>query len=277
MLRIETRKGSAIELSQNEIIAKRLSELRKEKKYTQDEIAEKIKVKRATIANYESGNRAPDYETIIKLADIYGVSCDYIIRGVESEFADINRITGLSNESIKALEAHKKSFLYSFTIEYILCNHELLRKLGVYLMSALYEEYNRSDYYKYLPHKKQTIFLENPEIARKISFSDLIERLPFDKEKMTDFIIHNPKTKDKLLLEMACKAVDIRAVEYDLDINNYNEYIYDESIDGTLSMHEITDEETDLYKAEEFLEKRESFERLFIDKLNKLRSEKGGE
>lgn len=91
-------------MSQNEIIAKRLSELRKEKGVKQDEIAELLNVKRATVANYETGKRAPDYETIIKLADYYGVSCDYILRGVTSEFANIHSTTGLSGRAIEILQ-----------------------------------------------------------------------------------------------------------------------------------------------------------------------------
>ena len=91
-------------MSQNEIIAKRLSELRKKKGVKQDEIAELLNVKRATVANYETGKRAPDYETIIKLADYYGVSCDYILRGVKSKFANIHSTTGLSGRAIEILK-----------------------------------------------------------------------------------------------------------------------------------------------------------------------------
>ena len=94
-------------MSQNEIIARRLSELRKEKGVKQDEIAEILNVKRATVANYEAGKRAPDYETIIKLADYYGVSCDYILRGIECEFAEIGGTTGLMQEAIEELKTEK--------------------------------------------------------------------------------------------------------------------------------------------------------------------------
>ena len=91
-------------VSQYEIIAKRLSELRREKGAKQEDIAELLNVKRATVANYETGNRAPDYESLIKLADYYGVSCDYIIRGVKSEFAEIHSTTGLSDETVEKLK-----------------------------------------------------------------------------------------------------------------------------------------------------------------------------
>ena len=76
-------------MSRNKEIARRLSELRKDKGITQSELAEMLGVSRTTVANYETGNRTPEYDTLARLADIYQVSCDYIIRGISSEFAEI--------------------------------------------------------------------------------------------------------------------------------------------------------------------------------------------
>ena len=90
-------------MSQNSIIARRLSELRENKGVSQQDVADILHVKRATVANYETGNRAPDYETLIKIADYYGVSCDYILRGVRSQFSSINSTTGLDDEAIDRL------------------------------------------------------------------------------------------------------------------------------------------------------------------------------
>lgn len=56
----------------------RISELRKNKNLKQEEIAKIIGVARTTYSMYEHGNRQMDYETIIKLADYYKVSLDYI-------------------------------------------------------------------------------------------------------------------------------------------------------------------------------------------------------
>lgn len=90
-------------MSHNDSIANRLSDLRRKKGVKQDEIADFLHVGRATIANYETGKRSPDFETLIKLADYYGVSCDYILRGVSSEFANIHSTTGLSGKAIEIL------------------------------------------------------------------------------------------------------------------------------------------------------------------------------
>ena len=90
-------------MSRNKEIARRLSELRKDKGITQSELAEMLGVSRTTVANYETGNRTPEYDTLARLADIYQVSCDYIIRGISSEFAEIYATTGLSEDAVWVL------------------------------------------------------------------------------------------------------------------------------------------------------------------------------
>ena len=69
------------------IIGRRLKELRKEKKLRQSDVAEHLNVSRQTISKYERGEREPDYYMLIKIADYYGVSIDFLfgwtpVRGV---------------------------------------------------------------------------------------------------------------------------------------------------------------------------------------------------
>jgi transcriptional regulator with XRE-family HTH domain len=54
----------------------RIKHLRLEKGLTQEELAGKLGLKKSTISLYESNGRQPDYETLIKLADIFGVTID---------------------------------------------------------------------------------------------------------------------------------------------------------------------------------------------------------
>lgn len=58
-------------------IGKQLKTLRKERKITQQELADTIGVKRSTLANYEIDRRAISLADLIKLADFYGVGLDY--------------------------------------------------------------------------------------------------------------------------------------------------------------------------------------------------------
>ena len=53
--------------------------LRKKHGYSQDYVSDKINVKRSTYANYERETREPNISLLIELADVYGVSVDYLL------------------------------------------------------------------------------------------------------------------------------------------------------------------------------------------------------
>lgn len=57
----------------------RLRQLREELNMTQVEVAPKFNIEQPTLANYESGARKPNVDTLEKMADFYGVSIDYIL------------------------------------------------------------------------------------------------------------------------------------------------------------------------------------------------------
>ena len=57
----------------------RLKKLRKERQLSQDELGEALNLHGRTIGYYESQDRDPSPDTIIKLADFFGVSIDYLM------------------------------------------------------------------------------------------------------------------------------------------------------------------------------------------------------
>ena len=57
----------------------RLRELRKKKGYTQLALQMKTGIEQALLSKFETGERVPPTETLIRLADFYGVSIDYIL------------------------------------------------------------------------------------------------------------------------------------------------------------------------------------------------------
>lgn len=61
------------------MLKKRLVKLRKDNHKTQEEIAKVIGVSRPAYTAYERGNRTPDYEILMKLADYYNVTIDYLL------------------------------------------------------------------------------------------------------------------------------------------------------------------------------------------------------
>ena len=60
-----------------------LASLRRERGILQKELAAYLNVTVATISNYEKGVHAPDYETLVKLADFFDVSTDYLLQRTE--------------------------------------------------------------------------------------------------------------------------------------------------------------------------------------------------
>ncbi len=61
------------------MFSKRLREIRIEKGYTQEEIADYLGFTRPTYTAYESGRRKPDNDTLAKIARFLNVSTDYLL------------------------------------------------------------------------------------------------------------------------------------------------------------------------------------------------------
>lgn len=59
--------------------ADRLKQARKRKRFMQKEVAEHFKIAVRTYQNYEGGQRRPDFETLVALADYFDVTTDYLL------------------------------------------------------------------------------------------------------------------------------------------------------------------------------------------------------
>ena len=61
----------------------RLKLMRSRMGLTQEDVAEKVGVSRQAVAKWEKGETLPDIESCIKLADLFGVSLDYLVGRAE--------------------------------------------------------------------------------------------------------------------------------------------------------------------------------------------------
>jgi len=61
------------------IISENLTNLRKDKKLTQLELAEKFNYSDKAVSKWENGDTLPDVETLQQLCDFYGVTLDYLV------------------------------------------------------------------------------------------------------------------------------------------------------------------------------------------------------
>ena len=60
-------------------LADKLFELRKEKGWSQEKLAEQINVSRQSISKWESGQALPELEKIVELSKIFQVTTDYLL------------------------------------------------------------------------------------------------------------------------------------------------------------------------------------------------------
>ena len=67
----------------------RIRELRRKKGYSQQDFAEAFGVGQSTVANWETGNRETDFQTLQKLADFFDVSVDYLIGRTKYKHGEI--------------------------------------------------------------------------------------------------------------------------------------------------------------------------------------------
>ncbi|HHU50386.1 MAG TPA: helix-turn-helix transcriptional regulator [Firmicutes bacterium] len=68
-----------------EIMAKRLTELRKKRGLAQKKVAEYLGITKSAYGFYEQNRREPSPEVIRKLADFFGVSADYLLGRVDCQ------------------------------------------------------------------------------------------------------------------------------------------------------------------------------------------------
>ena len=70
-------------------IGQRICELRKEKGYSQEYVAERLDVTRQAVSKWETDLSAPDTYNLIALAELLGVSVEYIATGKGTESASV--------------------------------------------------------------------------------------------------------------------------------------------------------------------------------------------
>lgn len=101
------------------LFQERLKDLRGEKSL--QEVATALGISRATLGYYESGDRKPDIEMLLRIADYYNVSCDYLlgltdVRSMDIEDRAISEKIGLSEEAIAVLYEYNNSKTYPLNI-----------------------------------------------------------------------------------------------------------------------------------------------------------------
>ncbi len=79
-------------------LGEKLVKLRKERRMTQEELAGMLQVSRQSVSKWETAEAIPDLEKVVALADIFGVTTDYLLRDDTQDPADRRHAAGQSAE-----------------------------------------------------------------------------------------------------------------------------------------------------------------------------------
>jgi transcriptional regulator with XRE-family HTH domain len=100
-------------------IGERITQLRKAKNWSQDDLAKEIESSRVMIGKYERGDNSPSIEVLAKLAKAFNVSLDFLIG--EGELSSFDKDLLKRIEDIERLDNDTKQHLF-FLIDNVIQN-----------------------------------------------------------------------------------------------------------------------------------------------------------
>ncbi|MCH5158666.1 MAG: helix-turn-helix transcriptional regulator [Clostridiales bacterium] len=86
----------------------RIRELREDRDLRQIDVALATEIDQKTLSNYETGKTNPDSYAIIRLADFFGVTCDYLLGVSERNIYNASDILNELDEIKNRIDGIKK-------------------------------------------------------------------------------------------------------------------------------------------------------------------------
>ena len=82
------------------ILAEKIAQLRKKNGWSQEELAGKLNVSRQSVSKWESAMSVPDLDKILLMSELFEVTTDYILKGIEPLPKDVTQPKKKPNASI---------------------------------------------------------------------------------------------------------------------------------------------------------------------------------
>ena len=104
------------------MLGEKIKKYREEKKMTQMEVAEVLGVKPATISKYEAGALEPNIESLKKLAELFGVSVDELLKEDDFDVSKINVLEVLREQKEMKLKGnlyHNTQIIFAYNTNHI--------------------------------------------------------------------------------------------------------------------------------------------------------------
>ncbi len=103
-------------------LGERLLELRKSKHLSQEELAYKLDVTRQTISKWETDQSTPDFDKIMPLCELYGITSDELLTGISKEKEEVKE--DLKDNKNKRLGLVISIFLFFLAISWVVLADE---------------------------------------------------------------------------------------------------------------------------------------------------------
>jgi transcriptional regulator with XRE-family HTH domain len=108
-------------------IGERIIQLRKQKSFSQQELATEIGASRTIIGNYERNTNTPSIDVLLKLSKVFNVGIDFIIG--EGEFSNYDKEIIKRIEDIERLDENTQKHLF-FLIDNVIQNYKTRQAFG---------------------------------------------------------------------------------------------------------------------------------------------------
>lgn len=119
-------------------LGQRLMDLRKSKQFSQEEVAEKLKVTRQTISKWETDQSLPESDKIIPLCKLFNITADELLTGKKQAVKEQKTIQDLKETKKKrTLGLISSILLYSLSIVWIMISIPVL-KMNPIVASAIF-------------------------------------------------------------------------------------------------------------------------------------------
>ena len=164
-----------------------LTLLRKERSISQKQAAAELNISQALLSHYEKGIRECGLDFVVKTADFYNVSCDYLLgrsperTGATLSVEDIPESDASGNENklrgsvLPTL--NKKLITNSLNIIFDLLqrvnNNDLTKQTSAYLMLVVYNTFRML--YNANPQNEDSLFTVNRNISGELAMSEMIK------------------------------------------------------------------------------------------------------
>lgn len=110
-------------------LGQRIQECRKKRGLSQEALADVLSVSRQAVQKWESGSSTPELEKLTQIADYFGVSLDYLVKGIDSQNLDTGKVKSPSTKYAVGTTL--------FSIAVAVCIITCLTCLGIFLYQII--------------------------------------------------------------------------------------------------------------------------------------------